>query len=310
MEFEAPRRLVRALAEDGRAETDGPWLGELPNLGAAAVDRWELDVERVVAPGGRGGLVVLVRRPDGTPAALKLAPPSAAPGAELAALERWDGFGAVRVLDAAGPGDGGGSGAGGGLLLERLHPEVSVRSLPEAKAVLEAAGTLRRLWVEPPAGHGYDSVADRTAPAAARLRAFAGTDDPVAPLASAALEVRDGLLADAVPETYLLHGSFHQGKVLAGDRAPWLTVGPAPLVGERAYDLARLARDRAEDLVAVSAGATTARRRVARLADSLDLDPERVRGWTRFRAIASAVRSLDTDRARMAEPVLEFASWL
>ncbi|MEU5159336.1 aminoglycoside phosphotransferase family protein [Streptomyces sp. NPDC020875] len=308
MEFEAPRRLVRALAEDGRAETDGPWLDELPKLVAAAVDRWDLGVERVVAPGGRGGLVVLVHRPDGTPAALKLAPPSAAPGAELAALERWDGFGAVRVLDAAGPGAG--RVAGSGLLLERLHPEVSVRSLPEAKAVLEAAGTLRRLWVEPPAGHGYDSVADRTAPAAARLRALAATDDPVAPLASAALEVRDGLLADAVPETYLLHGSFHQGKVLAGDRTPWLTVGPSPLVGERAYDLARLARDRAEDLVAVSAGATTARRRVTRLADSLDLDPERVRGWTRFRAIASAVRSLDADRARMAEPVLEFASWL
>ncbi|MFE3095865.1 aminoglycoside phosphotransferase family protein [Streptomyces sp. NPDC059248] len=302
MDFEAPRRLVRALAEDGRAREDGPWLDELPKLLAAAVDRRGLEVERVVAPGGRGSLVVLVRLPDGTPAALKLAPPSAGPALELAALERWDGFGAVRAL---GPVDG----PGAGLLLERLHPEVSVRSLPEAKAVLEAAGTLRRLWVEPPADHGYGSVADRTAAAAARLRA--GADgDVVAPLAAAALEVRDGLLADAPDEAYLLHGCFHQGKVLAGDRTPWLAVGPAPLVGERAYDLARLARDRVEDLVAVSAGATTGRRRVARLADSLDVDPERVRGWTLFRAVASAVYALDAARPHSAEPLLEFASWL
>ncbi|QDY79293.1 aminoglycoside phosphotransferase family protein [Streptomyces qinzhouensis] len=307
MDFEAPRRLVRALAEGDGTQDDTRWLDGLPELFARTVDRAGLGVERVVAPGGRGSLVVLVHLPDGTPAALKLAPPSAATGHERTALESWDGSGAVRFLaPVAGP-DGGPE---AGLLLERLHPEVSVRSLPEAKAILEAAGTLRRLWVEPPAGHGLGTVEDRTAAQAGRLRAAAESDEVVAPLIAAALAVREELLAAPESETFLLHGCFHQGKVLAGDRAPWLAVGPAPLVGERAYDLARLARDRAEDLVATTAGPSTARRRVGRLADSLDLDRDRVLGWTLFRTVTAAVSALRAGRAREAEPLLEFASWL
>ncbi|MGV9317029.1 aminoglycoside phosphotransferase family protein [Streptomyces sp. NPDC003691] len=305
MDFEAPRRLVRALAEgDGTHEgpDDARWLTELPELLARTVEQAGLNIDRVIAPGGRGSLVVLVHLPDGTPAALKLAPPSASPGPERTALEHWDGFGAVRYLGPAGD-------SGDGLLLERLHPEVSVRSLPEAKAVLEAAGALRRLWVAPPpAGHGIGTVAERTAEHAERLRR-AGSGE-TAPLVEAALTVRDELLAAAEPEEFLLHGCFHQGKVLAGDRTPWLVVGPDPLIGERAYDLARLARDRAEDLVATTAGPSTARRRVGRLADSLDLDRERVLGWTLFRTVASAIASLEADRPREAEPLLEFASWL
>ncbi|MFF3553407.1 aminoglycoside phosphotransferase family protein [Streptomyces tsukubensis] len=300
MDFEAPRRLVRALAEGDSTQEDALWLARLPELLARTVEKTGLVVDRVVAPGGRGSLVVLVHLPDGTPAALKLAPPSAATGHERTALETWDGSGAVRLLGDAGP---------GGLLLERLHPEVSVRSLPEAKAVLEASGTLRRLWAPPPPGHGLPSVADRTAAAAERLRA-ADPGDTAAPLIEAALAVREELLAAGEPEAFLLHGCFHQGKVLAGDRAPWLAVGPSPLVGERAYDLARLARDRAEDLVATTAGPSTARRRVGRLADSLDLDRDRVLGWTLFRTVTAAVAAMRADRAREAEPLLEFASWL
>ena len=58
-----------------------------------------LTVERVQVPGGRSSLVVLVRRPDGEPAVLKLAPPRARPESERAALAHWDGLGAVQVLE-------------------------------------------------------------------------------------------------------------------------------------------------------------------------------------------------------------------
>ncbi|KPC88393.1 hypothetical protein ADL35_05675, partial [Streptomyces sp. NRRL WC-3753] len=68
-------------------------------------------------------------RTDDVPAALKLAPPSAAPQAEALALERWDGWGACRLLGRPAP---------GALLLERLRPDVSLRSLAQAKALLEA----------------------------------------------------------------------------------------------------------------------------------------------------------------------------
>nr|WSZ98792.1 aminoglycoside phosphotransferase family protein [Streptomyces sp. NBC_00857] len=298
MAFEPPQRLVRTLGEKYGDTAAAEWLGRLPAHAEQAVARRQLEVERVVVPGGRSSLVVLVRRPDGSPATLKIAPPFAAPGPERAALAHWKGWGAVEVLDT---GDD-------AMLLERLHPEMSLRSLPEAKALLEAAGTARRLWVDPPVGHGFETVTERTARQADALRA-AAADESLAPLVSAALAARDELCASS-SESLLLHGAFRQGKVLVGDRAPWLAVGPEPLVGERAYDLARLVRDRVEDLVAADSGASSARRRVNKLADSLDLDRERLHGWTLFRAVESGARALTAGRRQSAELLLEFASWL
>lgn len=302
MAFEPPQRLVRALGETAPDGDD--WLEKLPAAARQAVALRELSVERVQMPGGRSSLVVLVRRPDGTPAVLKLAPPRARPEAERAALAHWAGRGAVQLLEPFT--------AEGVLLLERLHPDVSVRSLPEAKALLEAAGTLRRLWLEPPAdedAHVFETVAERTGRQAEAMRASAGADAEVAALVDAALAAREELLA-APPEHRLLHGTFRQSKVLAGERTPWLAVGPDPVVGECAFDLARLVRDRVEDLIASPSGAATTRRRVKRLAESLDVDQERLRGWTLFRAVESGVRALRVGRPKDAELLLEFAGWL
>ncbi|MBQ0912049.1 aminoglycoside phosphotransferase family protein [Streptomyces sp. RM99] len=300
MAFEPPRRLVRALGETAPDGDD--WLERLPEAAERAVRARDLTVERVQVPGGRSSLVVLVRRVDGTPAVLKLAPRRARPESERAALAHWGGRGAVQLAEDADTTEG-------VLLLERLHPDVSVRSLPESKALLEAAGALRRLWVQPPADHPFETVAQRTGRQAEAMRAGAVADPEVAPLVDAALGVRGELLAGA-PEERLLHGTFRQSKVLAGDRMPWLAVGPDPVVGESAFDLARLVRDRVEDLVAQPSGASTTRRRIKRLAESLEVDQERLRGWTLFRAVESGVRARRVGREQDAELLLEFAGWL
>ncbi|MGW7570839.1 aminoglycoside phosphotransferase family protein [Streptomyces tendae] len=310
MAFEPPRRLVRALGETAPDGDD--WLAKLPEVAERAVARRELAVERVQVPGGRSSLVVLVRTAEGAPAVLKLAPRRARPGSERAALAHWGGRGAVQLRDVEG-GVGAAEAAEGTdegvLLLERLHPDVSVRSLPEAKALLEAAGTLRRLWVEPPASHPFETVAERTGRQAEAMRAGAAADAEIAPLVDAALAARAELLAEP-PERRLLHGTFRQSKVLAGDRMPWLAVGPDPVVGESAFDLARLVRDRVEDLIAQPSGASTTRRRIKRLAESLEVDQERLRGWTLFRAVESGVRARRVGREQDAELLLEFAGWL
>ncbi|GHA99966.1 kinase [Streptomyces tendae] len=306
MAFEPPRRLVKALGETAPDGDD--WLAKLPEVAERAVARRELAVERVQVPGGRSSLVVLVRTAEGAPAVLKLAPRRARPGSERAALAHWGGRGAVQLREVW-AGDGAEGTDEGVLLLERLHPDVSVRSLPEAKALLEAAGTLRRLWVEPPASHPFETVAERTGRQAEAMRAGAAADAEIAPLVDAALAARAELLAEP-PERRLLHGTFRQSKVLAGDRMPWLAVGPDPVVGESAFDLARLVRDRVEDLIAQPSGASTTRRRIKRLAESLEVDQERLRGWTLFRAVESGVRARRVGREQDAELLLEFAGWL
>ncbi|EFG64554.1 phosphotransferase [Streptomyces sp. SPB074] len=270
------------------------------------------------------------------PAVLKLAPRRARPGAEAAALARWDGLGACRLLAGSAAGAAGGGevhdaafgpaygaelgnttgtvaplASGRGLLLERLHSEISLSSLPQAKAMLEAAETVRRLWVPVADESPFETLAARTERQAAHMRGTAGP--LILPLVENALAVRRELLADAArpeAERVLLHGAFRQAKVLAGERLPWLAVGPEPVIGERAYDVARLARDRLEDLVASDGGASAARRRVAKLADALDLDRDRVRGWTHFRATAAGVAALAAGRRQEGETLLEFAAWL
>lgn len=299
--LQVPKRLLDAVGDDP-AEPIRSWTAALPRLAARRLREWELTPERVVTPGGRGGLVVLVRQADGTPAALKFPVPGDA-AHEAAALAHWNGWGAARLLRA--------DQDGSALLVERLRSAVSLRSLPEAKALLEAAGTVRRLWVPPPAEDPFDSVEGRTGAAAEVLPMLASGAwaADVRPLADEALELRSALTAQP-PERLLLHGDFRQGKVLAGERAPWLAVGPVPVVGERAYDLAGMVLDRCEDLAAGPGPAAAARRRVAKLADSLDVDHERLRGWSLFRAVETGLRCGAAGDRRRAELLLEFAGWL
>ncbi|MER7152893.1 aminoglycoside phosphotransferase family protein [Streptomyces lydicus] len=298
--IEPPQRLVSSLSGDPDSAAQ-EWLHALPTLVQQRLDAWELTLERVHAPGGRSSLLALVRQQDGTPAALKLPVPGARSAQEAAALTVWDGWGAVRLLRA--------DDDSGALLLERLQSGVSLRSLPEAKALLEAAGTARRLWVPPGAGHPFATVAGRTEEAAEALRAAGADVRAAAPLVDEALELRRALPAGS-DEEFLLHGAFRQGKVLAGERAPWLATGPAPVVGERAYDLAALVLDRFEDVMAGSGAAAAARRRVAKLADSLEVDRDRLRDWTLYRAVDTGVREVAAGDRPRGELLLEFAAWL
>lgn len=297
--LEPSERLVQA--QGGSAEA---WLSGLPALVEDLLKRWELTPERVVVPGGRTSMAVLVRRADGVPAVLKLCSPAMSARLEYEALQRWNGLGAVRALRC--------SLEAGALLLERLRAETSLRALPEAKAMLEAVSAVRRLWVDPGPDHPFPTVAERTAEMVAAMRARTVAEE-VAALVEEAEELREQLLAaPAGAERFLLHGDFRQGAVLASDseRAPWLVVGPEPVVGERAYDLARLARDRLHDLVASPGAAAVTRRRVGRLAEAVEVDAGRLRDWALFRSVASGVRHLAAGHRADGEMLLEFATWL
>lgn len=297
-----PQRLAHAVqAEHGAAGR--AWLATVPERIERLLERWGLVADRVWAPGGRGSVLVLVHQSSGAPAVLKLSVTTERTEQELAALTHWNGSGAVRVLR--------GESAEGALLLERLHGEVSLRSLPESKAMLEATETVRRLWVPAPDGHPFPSLLGHTVQHVATLRA--ARDQPwaadISPLIDEALATH-AELTTAPPEELLLHGHYQQGKVLAGERSPWLATAPKPLVGERAYDLAWLARDRLDTLIALPGAANAARRRVHKLADSLELDRERLRGWALFRAVAGGVQQLSRGQRDEGELLLEFAGWL
>lgn len=300
--LEPPERLVRTVgAWEGAAGRE--WLARLPDRVAGYLARWELTPERVFAAGGQISMIVLVRTADGLPAVLKVGMVTRETRHEHAALAHWDGRGAVRLL-AADPEQG-------AMLLERLQADVSLRSLAEPKAMLEAAAVLQRLWVPPSEGHPFTTVADSTGGLAVILRERRAQPwaADARQLIDETLALRADLLADDT-ETVLLHGDYHHGNVLAGERMPWLAIDPKPLTGERAYDLAWLARDRLSTLAAQPGSRAAARRRLAKLASSLDVDPDRLRGWSLFRAVEAGVWHLSVGDREDGELLLEFASWL
>ncbi|WP_431953829.1 aminoglycoside phosphotransferase family protein [Actinacidiphila sp. bgisy167] len=302
--LEPPERLVRTVtAREG--EAGRAWLDVLPERVADLLARWELRPERVLSPGGRISMVVLVRQADDTPATLKIGLVTDETRHEHAALAHWDGRGAVRLLRA--------DPDAGALLLERLHSDVSLRSLPEQKATLEASATLQRLWVPPGEGHPFTTVTRHTARLAALLRERREqcyVPEEAHLLIDEALAVRDDLCASASGGDVLLHGDYHHGNVLAADRVPWLAIDPKPVVGEPAYDLAWLVRDRLETLVASPGSQSAARRRVAKLSDSLEVDRDRLRAWSLFRAVEAGVWALSVGGRQEGELLLEFASWV
>ncbi|MFC8721029.1 aminoglycoside phosphotransferase family protein [Kitasatospora sp. NPDC057198] len=293
--FSVPERLVESVRAEGTPE-GAAWLAELPELVERRLAHWRLVPERVAEPGGRSSVVLYAHRADDlAPVVLKVARPSA----EAAALRVWAGRGAVLLLDEA----------DGALLLERLHGEIPLRSLAEPKAMLEATSLLHRLWVPAPAGHPFETLADRAGRAAARLaeRRALPAADGTGPLVDEALEA---VALAGEGGDWLLHGEFRHGRVLAADRSPWLAVAPRPLVGDRAYDLARLVLDRIDTLAASPGPRGAARRRLAQLAEAVELPADRVRAWTLLRAVDTALGAFAAGDAAAAELLLEFAAWL
>ncbi|MDH6113170.1 streptomycin 6-kinase [Kitasatospora sp. MAP12-15] len=290
--------VLRWEGEHGAA-----WLAQLPARFAEQLARWDLTLDRICEPGGRLSLIGYVRRDDGGPAVLKAGLVTRETAQEHAALAHWAGRGAVLML-AAEP-------AEGLMLLERLHGDIPLRSLAEAKAMLEASGLLQRLWTAPGAGHPFTSVSEHVGRLCAELRRRRPLAEQVdaQPLVDEALEAAAGLLASE-PEQYLLHGDFHHGNVMAADRAPWLAIDPKPLVGERAYDLAWLAQDRKDTLAGSPGPRGAARRRLHLLADAVDVDHDRLRGWTLLRTVAAGLWHLEAGDTPQAELHLEFAGWL
>lgn len=182
---------------------------------------------------------------------------------EAAALQAYDGHGAVRLLDH--------DPERWALLLERCVPGTPlVGDVSEPLAAVN-----ERLWEAPIEGpfrtlteeitwHG-DLIEERRPTGAV---ADADVDR--------ALALQRDLLASA-PAPVLLHSDLHCENVLLSARG-WLAIDPKPLVGDPAYGLAQAL---ANDLPRPN--------EVPALARRLGLDLDRVRGWAFCRNVELAL---------------------
>lgn len=266
MTLHVPAGLRASLARV-RDPTSGPWLDGLPALATEFLETWQL---RIDGPAMHGvcAIVLPVRTPAGTRAALKLTWPHDEARDEYRALAQWDGNGAVRLLRAE-PDEY-------VVLLERLHPERDLSAVPLGDALRSIGGLLRRLNV--PAPDGFVELGDRAREWSAEFAEALRQPPPGVP--RRVLEHAAGLLPDllATTEPVLLHTDLHYENVLGADREPWLAIDPKPLVGDAAYEIAPLLWNRWSEATSADLDAHL-QWRADVTAEAADLDRARVAGW-------------------------------
>ena len=147
------------------------WLSRLPSTAEDLLRKWDLRPEGAVRS-GEAGVVVPVRRADGTRAALKVQMPRAETRAAILGLTRWNGRGSVQLLDS--------DADQGGMLLERLNGDNSLEALEDDdNAIRVIGGLLARLHrVPPPDGlpHLGTVLAGMIADAPAAMRVLDSDD--------------------------------------------------------------------------------------------------------------------------------------
>jgi streptomycin 6-kinase len=241
------------------------WLGRLPRLAAECAEQWRLTLERPFEA-SNASLVV----PAGD-VVLKINPPDEESEHEAEALRLWDGDGAVRLL-AHDP-------ERRALLLERCDPGTLLLELDDDGAAGVVAALLPRLWQPPPSDfRRLETVAARWVEELPRTWEEYGR-----PFDRILLDAAVGALRELGPTQGPLvaaNEDLHAGNVLRSRREPWLVVDPKPLAGERAFTPVPMVRDRKEDMLGGPRPRRRLRRRLDRFSSDLELDRERVRGWT------------------------------
>lgn len=276
------------------------WLAALPTLVTDLCRRWRLRITGPPYSGGSHSYVVPVRCDD-MHAVLKVPVRDNENYAEAAALRCYAGDGAVRLYDV--------DPDTGALLLEPAANDSLLAGYERGELDLgetadTAAGLLHRLQRVPsgdltgptpgppadpdaiyaPAEGPFPLVTDLARRWAVELPArYEAIGRPCdARLFDEAAQLAVQFATPDGPEL-LVNRDGHTGNMLRGNRSgrPWLLIDPKPMVGEAAFDAGHLFWD----LIRQDPTAGRARFLVDRLAASLAVDPERVRGWALIRCV-------------------------
>ena len=276
------------------------WLDSLPGLLADRLEQWQLDVD--LAPGslpwsGHGGIVVPVRREDGSPAALKIAFPQDEARVERHALALWGGHGAVALLAS--------DAESCAMLLERLDAGRSLADVPLDDGAVVWGGLVRQLGLAPdhrPEWREFAHIAARAEQWSDELPADWDQLGRPFPrwLLEAALEVCQtrGTVGRRSAHDLLVHTDLHFLNVLARPGIPpagavptaagYAAIDPQPMIGEPEFAVAPLLWNRLVDLPASQAGAALLRR-CHDFSSAAGLDPDVARQWGIAREVENAL---------------------
>lgn len=265
-----PRSLLAAARAEGREE----WLDVVPALVARFTDEWSLTVDPPFEPGGQTAWVAPARHGRGGELVLKVMWRHSEADHETDALLIWAGDGAVRLYEVAEFDDT------IVLLLERCRPGTALSEEPEPAQDEVIAGLLPRLWVDPPAHSRLRPLSVMCEAWATQFDAnrAAGRVTLDADLADRGIGLFRSLPMDSDRQVVLCT-DLHAGNVLAAKREPWLVIDPKPYIGDPTYDVVQHLLNCPKRLHDDPLGL------VARFADLLDLNQDRLRLWLFARCV-------------------------
>jgi streptomycin 6-kinase len=287
-----PPQLYDAVEEDDYPERY-EWLAGVPAQVDEIASDWLLELGEPYVPGGQCAWVAPSRNRAGDDLVLKVGWRHREAEHEADALRVWDGEGAVRCFATRSFENT------TALLLERCTPGTPLKaSLPEPEQDVVLAELLRRLWKRAPAGnHPFGSLREMCDQWADAFEIGIDTNsrglDPG--LARAGIETLRALPATA-NDSVLLCTDLHAGNVLSSRREPWLVIDPKPFVGDPAYDAVQHMLNCDDRLATDPAGLAN------RMAQLLEVEPERVRLWLFARCAQESIYDLS-----MREPARRLA---
>lgn len=197
---------------------------------------------------------------------------------ETIALNSFNGFGTISVLEAN----------EGMLLLERAVPGMSLRRLfPEKdnEAIHIACKCLRRLHQAPiPHAHPFPNIKDW-------LMALDKDLGIPADHLQKARKLRDELLATAAPPV-LLHGDLHHDNILKSGNH-WVVIDPKGVIGEPAYEVAAFIRNPMPELLLHQNIDNIIQNRITECAKALKLSKQRIINWSYVQSVLAWAWALE-----------------
>ena len=288
--------MIELFGEEGRA-----WLDRLPAILAACEERWNLTIG---APVGNLSFnyVAPAILADGTEVIVKTGLTDEFPS-QPQALRHFDGHGMTQLLayderDAA-------------MLLERLKPGTSLRTVEDDEvAISAAADVMRKIWRPLPQEHyPFPTVCD-WGKGFARLREqYNGRTGPFPPAIFDKAEKLYAELSTSMAESVLLHGDLHQDNILSAEREPWLAVDPKGVIGEPVFETGALLRNFWPDILSIPNPKSLMARRIDQLSAELGFDRERIYDWGFSQAVLSVLWSIE-DKGKLEYEGLYFVELL
>lgn len=269
-------KVAAVHGEQGRE-----WLEKLPGLISYCTERWSLKLGQPFANLSYN-LVLPAVGSDGVELVLKLGVPCPELLNEAAALDLFQGIGAVRLLDHDAP--------RGILLMERVVPGTPIyETQSDLEATRTAASLMRKLWRPPSPNHRLPTLAVWFQ-AFSRLRdKFGGRTGPFPTKLIDKAERTFAELNASTVGNVILHGDLHHANILLSAQRGWLAIDPKGICGDPGYEVGSFMLNQLPAGASESAMVKTLAQRLSVFSAELSISRERLARWSFCHAVLSAL---------------------